>query len=62
MLGGENCTHKERKLASAINASPSHDDTEAFSNPRGNSSQEIETTNITIENETLRYGRLLESM
>ena len=46
MLGVENTNSIERELANTINGSVSRNDTEAFSLPRGNSSQEIEIRDL----------------
>ena len=59
MLLGENSNSIERELA---NESASHNDTEGFSHPRGNSPQENEIRHITNENEAPTYDKLLESM
>ena len=61
MLGGENSNSCGRELAIAINGSISHDYTEAFSHPKGNSSLENEIRNINNGNEIRMHDRLLES-
>ena len=57
MLGGENTNFFERKLAKIINGSASHNDIEAFSHPRGNSSQETEIRDINNEDEVTWHDR-----
>ena len=63
MLGVEKINSFESELANTINGSGSHNDTKAFSHPRGDSSQENEIRNINAENEIHKHDdRLLESM
>ena len=53
MLGGENTNSIERELANTIDGSVSHNDTEAFSYPKGISSLGIEVRDKNDGNEIL---------
>ena len=62
LLADENSNHIERELANTINCSVGHNDTEAFSNDTGNSSQNNDIRNSNVENEIPRHDRQMESM
>ena len=62
MLGAEISSSIKRELADIINGSASHNDTEAFSHPTGNSSHENEIRDTNNENNVTRHNRLLASM
>ena len=55
VLGDECSNPVERESANTINGSTGHNDTEAFPNIRGNSSQENEIRDFYVENEVLRH-------
>ena len=62
LLGSEKVNSIERELANIMNSSTCNKDTEAFSQQRGNFSQEKEIRDFSGENTVPRNGRLLETM
>ena len=62
ILADGNSNPIERELVNPINASTSRNDTEASSTNRGNSSQENEIRDFSVENEFHRRDKFAESM
>ena len=62
LLGSKNVNPNERELANTINGSTSHNDTETFSQQKGNPSPKDVIIDFSGENTIPRQDRLLESM
>ena len=62
IVGCENINSIERELVNTINGSGNHNDTGAFSHPRGKTSQEHETRSNINENGAPSHDRILGSM
>ena len=62
LLGSENVNRIERELANIINDSISNNDTDAFSQQRGNFSQENLIADFSGEKTIPRHDRLVVSM